>query len=121
MRISKLVKFLGLLVFALVSIPHAALLAGVTASISGTVTDPSGAVVAGATVVATNVDTGVAVTLTTNSQGFYSFQSLPLGKYRIDVTQSGFQGLRPDWPGPGRELGAGGGRVVAGRASHRKS
>jgi len=91
MRISKLGKCLGFLVLALLLITSGALLAGVTASISGTVTDPSGAVIAGATVVATDVDTGVAVTLTTNSQGFYSFQSLPLGKYRIDVTQAGFK------------------------------
>jgi hypothetical protein len=68
------------------------LLAGVTASISGTVTDPSGAVVAGASVTATNVDTGVATTLTTNTQGFYSFQSLPLGNYTIGVQQNGFKG-----------------------------
>ena len=91
MRILKLGKCLGFLVLALLLITSGALLAGVTASISGTVTDPSGAVIAGATVVATDVDTGVAVTLTTNSQGFYSFQSLPLGKYRIDVTQAGFK------------------------------
>jgi Carboxypeptidase regulatory-like domain/TonB dependent receptor len=68
------------------------LLAGVTASISGTVTDASGAVVAGASVTATNVDTGVATTLTTNTQGFYSFQSLPLGNYTISVQQTGFKG-----------------------------
>ena len=68
------------------------MLAGVTASISGTVTDPSGGVVAGASVTATNVETGVATTLTTNTQGFYSFQSLPLGNYTISVQQSGFKG-----------------------------
>jgi len=91
MRISKLGKCLGFLVFALVLITCGTLLAGVTASISGTVTDASGAVVAGATVTATNVDTSVAVTLTTNAQGFYSFQALPLGKYTIDVKQTGFK------------------------------
>src|SRR6516165_421644 len=61
--------------------PVVSLYAGVTASISGTVTDASGAAVAGATVTATNVDTGVVTTQTTNAQGYYSFQALPLGKY----------------------------------------
>jgi len=80
------------LIFALALFTCGKLLAGVTASISGTVTDPSGGVVAGATVTATNMDTGVASTLTTNAQGFYSFQSLPLGNYTISVQQSGFKG-----------------------------
>jgi hypothetical protein len=69
-------------------------IAGVTASIAGTVTDPSGATVAGATVTATNVDTAFSTTQTTNAQGFYSFQSLPLGKYTVDVEQRGFKTYR---------------------------
>lgn len=68
------------------------ILAGVTASISGTVKDPSGASIVGATVTATNVETGIKTTQTTNGQGFYSFQSLPLGKYTIDVQHAGFKG-----------------------------
>jgi hypothetical protein len=92
MRSTRFGKCLAVLVFALALFTCGRLLAGVTASISGTVTDPSGAVVAGATVTATNVDTGVATTLTTNAQGFYSFQSLPLGTYTIGAQQSGFKG-----------------------------
>src|ERR1700723_1607240 len=92
MRFTRLLNFLGVVAFALVLFANGRLLAGVTASISGTVTDPSGAVVAGATVTATNVETGVVTTLTTNSQGFYSFQSLPLGTYTINVQQNGFKG-----------------------------
>src|SRR6202162_5740451 len=91
MRISRLAKCFGFLVFALLLFPTGRLIAGITASISGTVTDPSGAVIAGATVTATNLDTGVVTTLTTNAQGFYSFQSLPLGNYTIGVQQSGFK------------------------------
>ena len=68
--------------------------AGVTASISGTVKDPSGAAVAGATVKATNTGTGISQTQTTNGQGFYSFQSLPLGPYTIDIVQKGFKAYR---------------------------
>src|ERR1700723_546005 len=92
MRFTRLLNFLGVVAFAWVLFANGRLLAGVTASISGTVTDPSGAVVAGATVTATNVETGVVTTLTTNSQGFYSFQSLPLGTYTINVQQNGFKG-----------------------------
>jgi len=55
---------------ALVSIPVMAQTAG-EASIQGTVTDPSGAVVADATVTAINVATGVSTTRTTMSNGFY--------------------------------------------------
>jgi hypothetical protein len=91
MRISRLAKCLGILAFALALFPTGRLIAGVTASISGTVTDPSGAVIAGATVIATNLDTAVTTTVTTNAQGFYSFQELPLGKYSITVTQPGFK------------------------------
>ena len=78
-----------LVVFATVSC-----FAGVTASISGTVKDPSGASIAGAKVTATNVGTGIAQTQTTNAQGYYSFQTLPLGTYIIDVQQQGFKAYR---------------------------
>jgi carboxypeptidase family protein len=91
MQISKIRNCFGVFVLALALCLSAQLFAGVTASISGTVTDPSGAVVAGATVTATNIDTGVATTQTTNASGFYSFQSLALGNYTIDVNQPGFK------------------------------
>src|SRR6202044_3706872 len=94
MRSIKLGKYFSVLIFALALFTCGRLLAGVTASISGTVTDSSGAVIAGATVTATNVDTGVATTLTTNTQGFYSFQVLALGKYTVDVSKSGFKAYR---------------------------
>lgn len=91
MQISKVRNCFGVFVLALALCLSAQLFAGVTASISGTVTDPSGAVVAGATVTATNIDTGVATTQSTNASGFYSFQSLALGNYTIDVNQTGFK------------------------------
>ena len=69
-------------------------LGSVTASISGTVRDPSGAAIVGATVTATNVETGIAQSLHTNDQGYYSFQSLALGRYDINVQQSGFRPFR---------------------------
>ena len=70
------------------------LFAGVTASISGTVKDTSGAAIAGATVTARNTGTDIAQTQSTNGSGFYSFQSLPLGKYTVDIQQKGFKTYR---------------------------
>ena len=68
--------------------------AGVTASISGTVKDATGAAVVGAKVTATNTETGIASKQPTNGQGYYSFQSLPLGHYDIEVQQTGFKVYR---------------------------
>jgi hypothetical protein len=65
--------------------------ASITGSISGVVTDPSGAVVPGATVVATNTQTGIKNTVVTDSRGFYSFPSLDVGTYDVQVTQTGFK------------------------------
>jgi Carboxypeptidase regulatory-like domain/TonB dependent receptor-like, beta-barrel len=60
-------------------------------AINGTVTDPSGAVVSGATVKATNVGTGVSVSTTTTSGGEFAFQDLAIGTYKVQVTMSGFR------------------------------
>ncbi len=84
----------GVLLFVFVMLICAQLFAGVTASISGTVKDGSGAAIAGATITATNTETGVADTRTSNGQGFYSFQSLPLGHYNVAVQQKGFKEYR---------------------------
>ena len=61
-----------------------------TAALSGSVTDPTGAAVPNATVVARNVATGVETSLTTDSSGAYLFPSLPIGSYRLEVTATGF-------------------------------
>src|SRR5712671_6827161 len=65
-------------------------------AINGTVTDPSGAVVANADVKATNVATGVAITATSTSDGAFSFQDLPLGTYKITVSATGFKPMTVD-------------------------
>jgi hypothetical protein len=59
-------------------------------AINGNVTDPTGAMVAGASVKATNVGTSVTLTTTTTSDGQFAFQDMPLGTYRIVVAASGF-------------------------------
>jgi hypothetical protein len=62
----------------------------ITGSVSGVVTDATGAVVPGAKVTATNVDTGVAVTDTTNSAGIYNIRFLQIGKYKVTTVAPGF-------------------------------
>jgi hypothetical protein len=59
--------------------------------ITGTVKDPSGAVVAGATVTATEVSTGVSTTRPTNSSGIYDISPLDAGVYVVTVTAKGFE------------------------------
>jgi hypothetical protein len=60
-------------------------LASITGTISGIVTDPGGALVPGAEITATNVQTGVSQTVTADAKGFYSFPALAIGTYTIRV------------------------------------
>src|SRR6266849_6379985 len=60
-------------------------------TILGTVTDASGALVAGATVKVRNVGTGLERTTTTSTDGSYAVPELPIGTYVVTVSQSGFQ------------------------------
>jgi hypothetical protein len=64
---------------------------GLFGSITGVVTDPTGAVVPNATVKVTNVDTGVVTTLKTNSEGVYNASSLNPGVYNLQTELSGFK------------------------------
>ena len=90
---------LGLVVMALV-----ALLCGadavwgqdVTATITGTVTDPSGAALAGVTVTAKEIDRGTIWTAQTNEAGIYSLLRVPIGKYGLKAEMKGFKtAVRP--------------------------
>jgi hypothetical protein len=60
-------------------------------AITGTVTDPSGAVIPGVQVTGTNVDTKVQTTTTTNEVGLYTVLNLPIGKYSVTFTKQGFK------------------------------
>jgi len=64
-----------------------------TASITGFVTDPSGAAVAGATVTATDTERGIPWTTTTNDAGSYNFPRVPIGTYGMKVESKGPFGL----------------------------
>ena len=61
-----------------------------TSSLTGTVTDPNGAVVSGATVTATNVATNISTSTQTTDAGVYRFQTLPVGNYTVKVEAAGF-------------------------------
>jgi len=65
-------------------------------TLQGTVTDSSGAVIAGATVAAINKATGVQTVRTSSSAGFFSIAPLPPGTYSLKVTARGFQTLMQD-------------------------
>src|SRR5580700_5624000 len=73
--------------FALCDMAHAQS----TAALNGTVTDPAGAAVPNAQVLAKDQATGVESSTQTDSAGAYLFPSLPIGIYRVEVTGSGFQ------------------------------
>ncbi len=60
-------------------------------TILGSVTDPSGAVVAGATVKIRNLGTGLERTTVTSADGSYNVTELPIGSYSVTVTQTGFK------------------------------
>lgn len=85
-------KSLALLVFVCLLVcccpgAHAQSVNGV---VTGTVTDPSGAVVPGAAVTLTNTGTGIAQTATTSGIGEYRFPLVPPGTYSIEVSAKGF-------------------------------
>src|SRR5208282_5780552 len=60
-------------------------------SIIGSVSDPSGAAIAQATVTAKNAATGLTRTTQTSSDGTYSIPELGIGSYEVSATKSGFQ------------------------------
>lgn len=63
----------------------------ITGSIVGSVTDPSGAAIAGAKIIIMETSTGIARTVTTNSEGGYVMPYLQPGAYRLEVEKTGFK------------------------------
>ena len=62
----------------------------ITGGISGTVVDPTGAIIPGATVKAVNESTGATIVVTSNGQGEFQVSNVPLGAYSVTLTASGF-------------------------------
>src|SRR5258708_16114814 len=61
------------------------------ASIQRVVTDPAGAVVSGATLTLTNLETSQKLTATSDDSGIYNFNALPPSKYSLTVEKTGFK------------------------------
>jgi len=62
-----------------------------TGRVVGTITDPTGAVISNATVTVVDLGTGRTITAKTGAAGEYAVNALPIGKYRIEVSQTGFK------------------------------
>ena len=83
---------LSALVLIAASFPGMKLAAQVgTGTISGVVTDSSGAVLVGATVSITNTETGIVTSVTANGQGRYTAPNLNVGNYEVKAAKDGFQ------------------------------
>ena len=82
---------LSLVSLAMIATATGAFAQAISGNLVGTVIDSSSAVVTGATVAATKIDTGVTTTTTTNSTGAYHFENLPVGTYKVVVTSKGFK------------------------------
>src|SRR6202521_4239900 len=61
------------------------------ATLGGTVSDASGALIPGVTVTATNTATGIVITVVSNESGAYQFASLQTGTYKVTAELPGFQ------------------------------
>src|SRR5713226_3408388 len=79
---------LAYILFALTLPLHAQTTNG---SIQGTVTDPSGAAVGGASVTGRNLDTGLTITTVTTDAGLYSLANLPPGRYAVTIEGPGLK------------------------------
>ena len=83
-----------LIVCAVVLLVSTLAWAAITGAISGIITDPTGAVVPGVTVIATEEATGIKTTAVTDAKGFYSFPTLAIGTYDVTVSHPGFRDFR---------------------------
>src|SRR5258708_17681990 len=68
----------------------------ITATISGTVLDPTGQTVSGSKITLVSPERGISRTYVTTDTGFYSFTLLPPATYRLQVEAPGFKHYRPD-------------------------
>ncbi len=88
-------------------------------SISGTATDPQGAVLAGANVKATNLATGAVYNITSDSSGLFRFNLIPAGEYNVEISAQGFKTAIQNNIAvvAGRDSGMGGIKLQVGEAS----
>src|SRR5258708_7475530 len=88
-KLHSLIRLLSVLVVLALCVPaiHAQVLQG---SLTGTVTDPSGAVVPNASVTITNLETGKEYKVASDSAGDFTMPALDAGQYRVLVEAAGF-------------------------------
>ena len=80
----------GLIVWVVLSLSVIASAQTSRGTVSGSITDPTGAVIQGASVTLTNVATAVSRSTTSNDEGFYRFDAVDLGTYQVTLSASGF-------------------------------
>ncbi|HZS28324.1 MAG TPA: TonB-dependent receptor [Candidatus Angelobacter sp.] len=88
-------------------------------SISGTATDPQGAVLPGAQVKATNNSTGAVLTTTSDNSGLFRFSLIPAGEYKVEVSSPNFNSAVQNnvLVSAGRDTGLGSIKLAVGQAS----
>jgi len=82
-------KYLAILLLAMVCLPFLAY--GQTATIVGTITDPSGAVVPNVTITITQAETGRVITSASNDAGQFVVPDIPIGHYNVKASATGFK------------------------------
>jgi len=88
-------------------------------SVSGTASDPEGAVISGATVKATNIATGTVLTTTTDNSGLFRFSLIPTGEYKIEISAPNFNSALQNGVlvTAGRDTGLGSIKLALGQTS----
>ena len=94
-RTSRLAAFLSLLILIFGPLP-ASFGQGITGSITGTVTDSTGASIAGATVTVIQIDTNAVHTVTTSDVGSFTVPQLPPGQYSLKIDKATFKVYKQD-------------------------
>ena len=92
--LSRKFALLGLAFLSALTLPYSALCQVDVGSISGTITDSSGAAISGARVTLTNEDTGIVLTTDSTSSGGYSFAPVKIGRYAVSAEFAGFRTVR---------------------------
>jgi hypothetical protein len=92
-KISRLVVMMAIVVFSAICTCSGARAQGNSATLTGTVTDPTHAVVPKATVTVTDEASGIVRTATSDAAGFFSFVGVPIGTYDVQVSAPGFNSL----------------------------
>jgi len=91
--VSSILLLLGALGVYVLAVPVFASQGGNAGGVQGTVTDPTGAVIPGATVHMTNQVSGFSRTATTDAQGQFTFSNVPFNPYQVNVSATGFAPL----------------------------